>query len=80
MHKQSYAAAVQPLASTNLEAAAIHPTTNWAQTPSPDALRNAVINEKKEKQNLIVRNMTAQTQKEQDTANFQDILTSQLDV
>jgi len=65
LHKQSYAAAVQPLTSTNLEAVANHPTTNLAQPPSPDALRNAVssvINEEKEKQkcrlNLIVHNMT----------------------
>jgi len=51
LHKQSYAAAVQPLTSTNLEAAAIHLTTNLAQPPSPDALKNAVslvINEEKD--------------------------------
>ena len=90
LHKQSYAAAVQPLTSTNLEAVATHPTINPA---NPDALRNAVssvINEEKDKQkrrlNLIVHNMTEsnadqpQTRKEQDIANFQDILTSQLDV
>jgi len=53
LHKQSYAAAVQPLTSTNLEAVPNHPTTNLAQPPSLDALRNAVssvINEEKEKQ------------------------------
>jgi len=76
LHKKTYAAAVQPLTSMNLEAVPNHPNTNLAQ---PDVLRNAVssvINKEKEKQkhrlNLIVHNMTEsnadqlQARKEQD--------------
>jgi len=92
LHKQSYAAAVQSSSSNTEEASAsgqAFPTV----TSGPDALRNAVssvINEEKDKQkrrlNLIVHNMIEssadqpQARKEQDIANLQDILSSQLEV